>query len=90
MRKQRPEESLSRLQEVTAIVGKCAGVVLLAPPRESAEAQATIATLLSSMKPKQKVLHPPCLHYAHSAISDLSSAETPLNKKRKRCEYPFA
>ena len=45
------------MQEVTAIVGKCAGVVLLAPPRESAEAQATIATLLSSMKPKQKVEH---------------------------------
>lgn len=48
-------QHLPLVQEVTAIVGKCAGVVLLAPPRESAEAQATIATLLSSMKPKQKV-----------------------------------
>lgn len=43
------------MQEVTAIVGKCDGVVLMAPPRESKEAQATIATLLSAMKSKQKV-----------------------------------
>ena len=37
------------------VVGRCSGVVLMAPPDDSAEARATIATLLSALKSKQKV-----------------------------------
>ena len=36
------------------MVGRSAGVVIMAPPDDSAEAQAALATLLSSLKPKQK------------------------------------
>ena len=50
------------VQDLTAIVGKCAGVVVMAPPHGSQEAEATIATLLSAMKPKQKVWY--SLHYS--------------------------
>lgn len=42
-------------QELVEVVGRCSGVVLMAPPDDSAEARATIATLLSSLKSKQKV-----------------------------------
>lgn len=48
-------ERIVFVQEVTAVVGKCAGVVLMAPPHGNKEAEATIATLLSAMKSKQKV-----------------------------------
>ena len=37
------------------MVGRSAGVVIMAPPDDSAEAQKALATLLSSLKPKQKV-----------------------------------
>ena len=37
------------------MVGRATGVVLMAPPVENAEAAASISTLLSSLKPKQKV-----------------------------------
>ena len=36
------------------MVGRSAGVVIMAPPDDSAEAQAALATLLSSLKTKQK------------------------------------
>jgi hypothetical protein len=42
-------------QELVEVVGRCSGVVLMAPPDDSAEARATIATLLSALKSKQKV-----------------------------------
>ena len=41
------------------MVGRSAGVVIMAPPDDSAEAQAALATLLSSLKTKQKA--PPLL-----------------------------
>ena len=37
------------------MVGRSAGVVIMAPPDDSPEAQKALATLLSSLKPKQKV-----------------------------------
>jgi flavin reductase (DIM6/NTAB) family NADH-FMN oxidoreductase RutF len=43
-------------QELGEVVGRSQGIVLMTPPHESKEAQATIATLLSAVKPKQKVL----------------------------------
>jgi flavin reductase (DIM6/NTAB) family NADH-FMN oxidoreductase RutF len=44
-------------QELAEVVGRSAGVVLLAPPRASAEASAALATLLSAVKPgKQRVV----------------------------------
>ena len=43
------------------MVGRSAGVVIMAPPDDSAEAQKALATLLSSLKPKQKV----CAFCAH-------------------------
>ena len=36
-------------------MGRSSGVVLMAPPHESAEAAASVSTLLSTLKPKQKV-----------------------------------
>ena len=53
------------------MVGRSSGVVLMAPPTESAEAAASVSTLLSTLKPKQKVRHAPLL-------SDSSPAEDPL------------
>lgn len=47
-----------RAQELVEVVGRSAGVVIMAPPDDSAEAQAALATLLSSLKPKQKAC--PC------------------------------
>ena len=43
------------MQELVEVVGRATGVVLMAPPVEHAEAAASISTLLSSLKPKQKV-----------------------------------
>ena len=43
------------MQELVEVVGRATGVVLMAPPVENAEAAASISTLLSSLKPKQKV-----------------------------------
>lgn len=37
------------------MANRSAGVVLMAPPDDSPEARASIATLLSALKPKQKV-----------------------------------
>ena len=42
------------VQELVEIVGRSAGVVIMAPPDDAPEAQAALATLLSSLKPKQK------------------------------------
>ena len=36
-------------------MGRSSGVVLMAPPHESQEAAASVSTLLSTLKPKQKV-----------------------------------
>lgn len=46
---------MCRMQELVEVVGRCSGVVLMAPPDDSSEARATIATLLSALKSKQKV-----------------------------------
>lgn len=43
------------MQELVEVVGRSSGVVLMAPPTESAEAAASVSTLLSTLKPKQKV-----------------------------------
>jgi hypothetical protein len=44
-------------QELVEVVSRCAGVVLMAPPTDSRDAAAALATLLSAVKPgKQKVL----------------------------------
>ena len=48
------------MQELVEVVGRATGVVLMAPPVEHAEAAASISTLLSSLKPKQKVGSTPC------------------------------
>lgn len=42
-------------QELVEIMAKVNGVVLLAPPSDSAEAQNSVSTLVSAMKSKQKV-----------------------------------
>lgn len=46
---------LCDLQELVEVVGRSSGVVLMAPPHESAEAAASVSTLLSTLKSKQKV-----------------------------------
>lgn len=46
-------------QELVEVVGRNSGVVLMAPPSDNPEAQTALATLLSSLKPKQKVPSPP-------------------------------
>ncbi|CAL5226217.1 g9058 [Coccomyxa viridis] len=43
-------------QELVEVVGRSSGVVLMAPPTESAEAAASVSTLLSTLKPKQKII----------------------------------
>ena len=43
------------MQELVEVVGRSSGVVLMAPPTESAEAAASISTLLSTLTSKQKV-----------------------------------
>jgi len=47
--------NLDGMQELIEVVGRSSGVVLMAPPTESAEAAASMSTLLSRLKPKQKV-----------------------------------
>ena len=47
------------MQELVEVVGRSSGVVLMAPPTESAEAAASVSTLLSTLKPKQKVRRTP-------------------------------
>ena len=41
-------------QELVEVVGRCAGVALLAPPADAAWAGAALATLAAAVKPKQK------------------------------------
>jgi len=43
-------------QELVAIIGRSAGIVLLSPPSTSKTAQSSRAVLLSAIKPKQKIL----------------------------------
>eukprot|EP00884_Botryococcus_braunii_P015500 jgi/Botrbrau1/2633/Bobra.145_1s0051.1 len=43
-------------QELVEVINRSKGVVLMAPPADSTEAQASVATLLSAIKPKQKIL----------------------------------
>jgi flavorubredoxin len=43
-------------QELVEAVGRSAGVVVMAPPGESQEARKALSTLLSAVKPKQRVL----------------------------------
>lgn len=50
------------VQELVEVVNRSKGVVLMAPPADSTEAQASLATLLSALKPKQKVCLFPCLY----------------------------
>ena len=66
---------MSDLQELVEVVGRSSGVVLMAPPTESAEAAASVSTLLSTLKPKQKVSCPPRLHQSQADLlgSALSS-----------------
>lgn len=47
------------VQELVEVVGRSSGVVLMAPPTESAEAAASVSTLLSTLKSKQKVSRAP-------------------------------
>lgn len=42
------------MQELVEACGRCAGVVLMAPPSDSAEARTALNTLLPALK-KQKV-----------------------------------
>ena len=44
-----------RAQELTEILGRSNGVVIMTPPRESKEAQAALATMVSALKSKHKV-----------------------------------
>ena len=46
-------------QELVEVANRSAGVVLMAPPDDSPEARASIATLLSALKPKQKARKAP-------------------------------
>lgn len=41
-------------QELVEIVGRNSGLVILAPPSDAAEAQASIATVLSAVNPKKQ------------------------------------
>lgn len=42
-------------QELVAAVGRSAGIVLMSPPADSAEARTSLAALTSAIKPKTKV-----------------------------------
>ena len=42
-------------QELVEVLGRNSGVVLMAPPSDNPDAQASLATLLSALTPKQKV-----------------------------------
>lgn len=41
-------------QELVEIVGRNSGLVIMAPPSDATEAQASIATVLSAVKPKKQ------------------------------------
>ena len=41
-------------QELVEIVGRNSGLVILAPPSDAAEAQASLATVLSAVNPKKQ------------------------------------
>ena len=41
-------------QELVEIVGRNSGLAILAPPSDSAEAQASLATVLSAVNPKKQ------------------------------------
>lgn len=43
-------------QEMVEMLGRSAGVVVMTPPSDNAEARAAVNTLLSAIKPKQKVI----------------------------------
>ncbi len=57
------------VQELVEVVGRSSGVVLMAPPTESAEAAASVSTLLSTLKPKQKVSSAPPGQILHQLTS---------------------
>ena len=44
------------VQELGEILGRSNGVVIMTPPRDSKDAQASLATMVSALKPKHKVL----------------------------------
>lgn len=48
--------SQHRVQELVEMVGRANGIVLMAWPTEDRDAKATVATLLSAIKPKQQVI----------------------------------
>lgn len=58
------------------MVGRSSGVVLMAPPTDHPEAAASISTLLSTLKPKQKVRLPfssaSCPSHARLALNCLA------------------
>lgn len=41
-------------QELVEIVGRNSGLVIMAPPSDATEAQASLATVLSAVKPKKQ------------------------------------
>ena len=43
------------MQELGEILGRSNGVVIMTPPRDSKDAQASLATMVSALKPKHKV-----------------------------------
>ncbi|EFJ49873.1 hypothetical protein VOLCADRAFT_89311 [Volvox carteri f. nagariensis] len=43
-------------QELVAVVGRSAGIVLMSPPRDSADARTSLAALSSAVKPRTKVV----------------------------------
>ena len=43
------------LQELNEILGRSNGIVIMTPPRDSKDAQASLATMVSALKPKHKV-----------------------------------
>ncbi|GLC40020.1 hypothetical protein PLESTB_001519900 [Pleodorina starrii] len=43
-------------QELVAVVGRSAGIVLMSPPNDSADARTSLAALSSAVKPKTKVV----------------------------------
>ena len=49
------------LQELNEILGRSSGIVVMTPPRDSKDAQASLATMVSALKPKHKVQPAPAL-----------------------------
>ena len=56
------------VQELTEILGRSNGVVLMTPPRASKEAQAALATMVSALKSKHKVGCPAALPAAPQVL----------------------